>query len=145
MSFRLNGDPDGGILVADLLQGTCDIRAGGLQSARTLLDDARRSHSETLAYPRFWFHSLEGEIALAEKDPSRAATAFAAAEPQRKMPYIGSRNDGLWTLLGNSVFPRDGVARARAAQGRTDEAIAIYRGLLTPGRQSKFTSYFEPR
>ena len=59
------------------------------------------------------------------------------------MPFV--RSEPVWTLLANNAFPHDGVARARIAQGRIDEAIAIYRGLLKPGRDSKFTGFFEPR
>jgi len=134
-----------GSFVASLILGTCDLRSGRLESARKSLEDARRTYQESFAPQRLWFHLLEGEFALAEKDPARAAVAFAAAEPQRKMPFNRTGEPGLWTLLENSCFPRDGVARARIAQGRFDDAIAIYRGLLTPGKTSKFTAFFEPR
>jgi tetratricopeptide (TPR) repeat protein len=134
-----------GPLIWDLILGTCEARAGKVQDARKLLESARPNYRDAYAYQRFAFHSLEGEIALAEKDPARAAAAFTAAEPQRKMPFNRSADAGYWTLLGNSVLPRDGLARARVAQGRIDDAIAIYRGLLTPGRDSKFTAFFEPR
>jgi hypothetical protein len=41
---------------------------------------------------RWWFHALDGEIALAENDPARAAAAFAAGEPPRKMPIARIRD-----------------------------------------------------
>jgi serine/threonine protein kinase/tetratricopeptide (TPR) repeat protein len=145
VEIGLSGGPSGGALVADLLIGTCNARSGKLDSARVRLEHAKQEYREAFAFHRFWLHSLEGEVALAEKDPARASAAFAAGEPPQKMPFNRTGDEAVWTLLGNSVFPRDGVARALVAQGRVEEAIKVYRALLTPGRDSKFTAFFEPR
>ncbi len=48
------------------------------------------------------------------------------------------------SFLSNNLVLRDGRARAAAAQGKLDEAIALYRGLLTPGPQQKWTAMLDP-
>ena len=55
---------------------------------------------------------------------------------------------GTWESLSfyaNNLVLRDGRARAAAAQGRRAEAIALYRALLTPGPEQKWTAMLDPR
>ena len=49
------------------------------------------------------------------------------------------------SFYGNNLVLRDGRARVAAAQGRTAEAITLYRGLLTPGPEQKWTAMLDPR
>jgi tetratricopeptide (TPR) repeat protein len=48
------------------------------------------------------------------------------------------------SFLANNLVLRDGRARAAVAQGKLDEAIRLYRGLLTPGPQQKWTAMLDP-
>ena len=90
-------------------------------------------------------HALEGEVALAEREFDKAARAFAAGEPARKMYVVLQGIHESLTFYANNLVLRDGRARVAAAQGRTAEAIALYRGLLTPGPEQKWTAMLDPR
>jgi tetratricopeptide (TPR) repeat protein len=90
---------------------------------------------------RWFYHALEGEIALAASDFPAARAAFSKGEPELKMTIIVS-------MTARSIFSnhwvRDGFARARAAEGDFTGAIEEYRKLLTPNRMSKWTAMLEP-
>jgi tetratricopeptide (TPR) repeat protein len=132
-------------LTFDLLIGTCEARTGQLDAARARLARSRPVLSAG-PYDLIWLARLfEGEIALAAGDIGAAAAAFEAAGPERRLPFNRSGALALPTLLSNSLILRDGLARVRVAQGRLDDAIAIYRGLLSSGPESKFTAFYEPR
>jgi tetratricopeptide (TPR) repeat protein len=90
-------------------------------------------------------HALAGEIALAAGDVAAAGAAFRAGEPVAKMPFVRRSTMGVLSFFGNNLVLRDGYARAQNAGGRLDEAIAEYRRLLTPGRDSKWVAMLEPR
>jgi serine/threonine protein kinase/tetratricopeptide (TPR) repeat protein len=129
----------------DLLAGSCAAMEGRLDAAKRRLGHAQTVYRSTSLLEVWWVHSLEGEVALAERDFDKAARAFAAGEPARKMFFT---NQGIFTWLtfyGNNLVLRDGRARVAAAQGRRAEAIALYRGLLTPGPDQKWTAMLDPR
>ncbi|MGQ0735529.1 MAG: protein kinase domain-containing protein [Acidobacteriota bacterium] len=131
-------------VIADVFAGTCDARAGRLPEARARLAHARGIHAAGAPHERWWLAALEGEIALAAGDAAAADRAFASGEPERKMVF----NRGtamLATIVANNLVLRDGRARAAAAQGRVDEAIRLYRELLTTGPTQKWTAVLEPR
>jgi tetratricopeptide (TPR) repeat protein len=46
--------------------------------------------------------------------------------------------------MANNLLQRDGRARAAVGQGKLDEAITLYRDLLTPGPQQKWTAMLDP-
>lgn len=46
--------------------------------------------------------------------------------------------------MANNLVQRDGRARAAVGQGKLDEAITLYRDLLTPGPQQKWTAMLDP-
>jgi TolB-like protein/Flp pilus assembly protein TadD len=129
------------------LAGHCDVLNRRLDAARLRLEEARTLHMAKWTPQKYWVAALEGEIALASRNYARAAQAFAAGEPARKMYFsFGSSITGLTvSFLANNFVSRDGLARVAIAQGRPAEAIAIYRALLTPGPQSKWTAILEPR
>ena len=132
-------------VLSDLLAGACDAGEGRLVEAKQRLGHARQVHRSTSPLEVWWMHALEGEVALAERDFDKAARAFAAGEPARKMFLV---LQGTWESLSfyaNNLVLRDGRARAAAAQGRTAEAIALYRALLTPGPEQKWTAMLDPR
>ena len=133
-------------LIFDLLAGTCEARTGQLDKARMRLAEHQAVLSRGEPYPLVWLaRLLEGEIALAAGDVPGAAAAFEAAGPARRLPFNRSGLFPVTTVPLNNMFLRDGLARARVAQGRVDEAIAIYRDLLSAGPESKFTAFYEPR
>jgi tetratricopeptide (TPR) repeat protein/tRNA A-37 threonylcarbamoyl transferase component Bud32 len=132
-------------VLSDLLAGACDAGEGRLVEAKQRLGHAMQVHRSTSPLELWWMHALEGEVALAERDFDKAARAFAAGEPARKMFLV---LQGTWESLSffaNNLVLRDGRARAAAAQGRTAEAIALYRALLTPGPEQKWTAMLDPR
>jgi tetratricopeptide (TPR) repeat protein len=125
---------------ASLLAGTAEARSGRIESARARVKDSEDAKA------RFWYATLEGEIALAAGDLGAAEVAFAAAEPPVKMPSsMGGPSGIVENVLTNSVIFRDGKARVRRAQGDSKSAIAIYRDLLTPGMSSKWIAWLDPR
>jgi tetratricopeptide (TPR) repeat protein len=131
-------------VLGELFTGTCDAREGRLASARQHLARARAQLESTSPAERWWVSALEGEIALAERDYDRAGRSFAGGEPPRKMFFSRSGVEVALSFLSNNLVLRDGRARAAAAQGKLDEAITLYRGLLTPGPQQKWTAMLDP-
>ncbi len=131
-------------IVAGLLAGACEARDGRVAGARQHLTRARARLESTSPVERWWVAALEGEIAIAERDYEEATRSFAGGEPTRKMFFSRSGIGIPLSFLANNLVLRDGRARAMAAQGRLDEAIAIYRGLLTPGPQQKWTAMLDP-
>ena len=132
-------------VLSDLLAGACDVGAGRLVEAKQRLGHARQVHRSTSPLEVWWMHALEGEVALAERDFDKAARAFAAGEPARKMFLVLQGTRESLSFYANNLVLRDGRARAAAAQGRTAEAIALYRALLTPGPEQKWTAMLDPR
>jgi tetratricopeptide (TPR) repeat protein len=94
--------------------------------------------------PENWWHNaLEGEIALAAGDLEKAASAFSAGQPSKKM-WFSTRYANL-AILANNLISRDGLARVAKARGDLPRAIQIYRELLSYGPDQKWVSVFEPR
>ncbi|HEY6212814.1 MAG TPA: tetratricopeptide repeat protein, partial [Vicinamibacterales bacterium] len=133
------------LVLADVLSGICEARGRQIDRARARLERAKSVYLAAAVEERWWVQALAGEIALAGGSAADAESAFAAGEPSRKMAVMRSNRAAAITLFANNLPSRDGRARALAAQGRIDEAIAAYRQLLTPGRESKWTAFYEPR
>ncbi len=130
-------------VAAHTFTGLSALQEGRIDTARSRLhDQAGILHRDST--PEFWWHKLlEGEIALAQGDPQKAAAAFLAGEPQGKMwLHLNSLHV---PLLANNLLSRDGAARAAKARGDLPEAIRIYRHLLTVGPKQKWTAMYEPR
>jgi serine/threonine protein kinase/tetratricopeptide (TPR) repeat protein len=133
-------------IAADLLSGTCHARSGNSAEARNRFARASSAHRPSSTGERWWVRALEGEIALSTGNAAAAERVFAAGEPDTKMWFnrSGLLGSGFLTFLANNLILRDGRARAAAAQGRLDDAIARYRELLTPGPQQKWTAILDP-
>ena len=125
---------------AALLRGVALVRSGDLDAARSQLEISRKAHDED---DTWLYRALEGEIELAEGDLDAAEKAFMAGEPDIKMWF--SLGNPIATAYANNWPFHDGVARAKKAQGKTAEAIAIYRDLLEPDMGSKWTMWLQPR
>jgi tetratricopeptide (TPR) repeat protein len=132
-------------VLGDLLAGACDAGEGRLVAAKQRLGHAKQVHRPTSPLEVWWVHALEGEVALAEREFDKASRAFATGEPARKMFLVLQGIYESLSFYGNNLVLRDGRARVAAAQGRTAEAIALYRGLLTPGPEQKWTAMLDPR
>jgi tetratricopeptide (TPR) repeat protein len=130
-------------LFTELLAGTAEARSGDVSSARARWETQKDTSNPKQLLLNFAFRALEGEIALAEGDLQTAAAAFSAAEPEIKMHLHMTRP--VESLAVNNPPMRDGLARLKVAQGDLAGAIEIYRGLLTPDGESKWTAMLEPR
>jgi tetratricopeptide (TPR) repeat protein len=125
------------------LNGLAELGAGETPAARARLQLMRAAYRPVVDEERFWYHTLEGEISLADGSLNGASAAFQSAEPARRKPVRW--NPGSPSLFASSLPFRDGAARAAAARGDVRGAIQIYRRLLTYDANSKFIAAFEPR
>ncbi|MEE9234715.1 MAG: tetratricopeptide repeat protein, partial [Candidatus Acidoferrales bacterium] len=128
---------------AHLLAGIAEARSGRAGAARAHLESASKLYDAGKEWQNWWYHCLEGEIALAAGDLAAAEAAFSAGEPDLKM-WFGIVNP--WrSLFANQLPFRDWRARVKQARGDTTGAIEAYRKLLTPDISSKWTTALEPR
>ena len=126
-----------------LLSGQSELGAGRPHVARGRLDVLRQLYKPGIAEEKFWYQTLEGEVALAAGELERASAAFASGEPPGRMPIKWQA--GSLAILANSLLYRDGAARVAKARGDLRGAIQVYQRLLAYGPNSKFVAVFEPR
>jgi eukaryotic-like serine/threonine-protein kinase len=126
-----------------MLSGLAELGTGRSDAARARLAAMRQLYRPVVEEENFWFHTLEGEIALADGQLDGASAAFSAGEPTRRKPMTWQ--SGNLTILANSLPFRDGAARVAIARGDLRGAIQGYRRLLTYDATSKFIGAFEPR
>jgi tetratricopeptide (TPR) repeat protein len=128
------------LMLADLLGGMAEIRAGNIGNASVRLAAQKSRYTSRVAVEANWMSALEGEIALAQGRYDEALSSFRA---QQKA----------WTILGRdatTVFAinlptRDGVARVEIARGNRKAAIEEYRRLTTAGPGQASSAVLEPR
>jgi tetratricopeptide (TPR) repeat protein len=132
-----------GLVLVHLMSGIAQVRAGHIDQARRHLEMQERLFNSSVEPENWWHNALVGEIALAAGDLGKAAAAFSAGEPSRKMWWT-TRYSNL-SILANNLISRDGLARVATAQGDLARAIQIYRQLLSYGPDQKWVSVFEPR
>jgi non-specific serine/threonine protein kinase len=130
-------------MLAHLLAGAAEARGGNPDTARKLLKSQEDVYHPDDLITNRWPRALAGEIALAAGDLAAAEEAFRAAEPEHKAWF--SNGHGAWSAFSNNHPFRDGLARTKEAQGDLTGAIALYRALLTPSMDSKWTAALEPR
>ena len=124
-----------------LLSGLAHIQAGRLADASSQYEAQGRVYKGMNEMERSWRRMLEAELALARRELDRAAAAFSASEPTRRI------FDGAYTgtsILFNDLPSRDGLARVAIVRGDLDDAIKRYRDLLRYGSHSKWVAPYEP-
>jgi tetratricopeptide (TPR) repeat protein/TolB-like protein len=131
------------LVLAELMAGLADIRAGRLERARERLESQKRLHIAAKPFEKGWHGALDGEIALAEKRLDAAASAFSASEPPSRL-WIALYLDYPWAVM-TDIPARDGMARVRKTRGDLKGAIEWYRRLLVPGAAQKWPALFNPR
>jgi eukaryotic-like serine/threonine-protein kinase len=132
-----------GLMLVHLMSGIVEVRTGRMDQARLHLEMQGRLFNSAVAPENWWHNALEGEIALAAGDLEKAASAFSAGQPSKKM-WFSTRYANL-SILANNLISRDGLARVARARGDPSRAIQIYRQLLSYGPDQKWVSVFEPR
>jgi tetratricopeptide (TPR) repeat protein len=130
-------------VLVPLLDGVAKVRAGRMDAARAVLEQQKKIYDRRQSSENWWYHALEGEIALAAGDLVSAETAFAAGEPPVKMWF--GLNVPILSILSNNLPFRDGLARVKVARGDLAGAIEIYRRLLTVDISQKWIALLEPR
>ena len=107
------------------------------------LETAESFFSPSTPRQLFQVQALRAEIALVEGDLSAAEAAYVGGLPQAKMWLNLGRFE--WSAMANHSPSRDLIARVQIARGELRKAIETYRALNTPGPESKWTSWLEPR
>jgi len=130
-------------IVAHLLAGVAEAHSGQLAAARARLESARKLFQPGDDGIKWWYHALEGEIALAGGDLAAAESAFTAGEPELKMFF--SNVVILESVFANDLPWRDWQARTKKARGDIPGAIEVYRRLLTSDISAKWVAVYEPR
>jgi tetratricopeptide (TPR) repeat protein len=130
-------------LYRTFVDGVARARAADLAGARARLDAMGKDYDVSQSPDKFWYHTLEGEIALASGDAVTADTAFQKGEPEIHMFFNVGNSDS--SVLANNLSFRDGVARARKAKGDIAGAIEAYRQIFAVDISQKWTAMLEPR
>jgi tetratricopeptide (TPR) repeat protein len=131
------------LVLVHLMNGIAHARAGRVDQARVHLAMQGRLFNSAVEPENWWHNALEGEIALAAGDLEKAASAFSAGQPSKKMWFSAFYSN--LSILANNLISRDGLARVATARGDRTRAIRIYRQLLSYGPDQKWVSVFEPR
>ena len=129
------------LVLAGLIGGVADIRAGNVKNATSRLASQKSHHDSDDRVEANWVAALEGEIALAEGQHDRALSSFQAAQ---KPAWITLGRDAS-TVFGTNSPSRDGPARVEIARGNRTAAIDAYRRLTTVGPGTRSSAVLEPR
>src|SRR5918995_2180108 len=128
------------LVLADLIGGVAEIRAGNVASASTRLI-ARKTRYDNIPTESNWVAAFDGEVALAQGRYDAAVSSFKAG--QKKAWMILGRDDT--TVFATSMPTRDGLARVEMARGNRKAAIAEYRRLTTVSTSPDSSAVLEPR
>ena len=129
------------LVLAGLMGGVAEIRAGNLKNATERVASQRARYDSDVPVEAKWFAALEGEMALAQGRFDEAATRFKAA--QRKVWLILGRDAS--TVFATNVPSRDGLARVEIARRNRAAAIEEYRRLTTGSPRQRSSAALEPR
>ena len=128
------------LVLAGLIAGVAEIRAGDAKNAASHLSSQRAHHDSDNRVEANWIASLEGEIALAEEQYDRAMERFKAQQPAWQT--LGRDAS---TVFAISLPSRDGPARVEMARGNRAAAIEEYRRLTSVGAANRSSAALEPR
>jgi serine/threonine protein kinase len=128
------------LMLADLMGGIAEIRAGNIGNARERLAAQKSRYTSAVPLEANWISALEGEIALAQGRYDEAVSSFRA---QQKAWMILGRDAA--SVFAINVPARDGIARVHARRGNRDDAIAEYRRLTAVGAARRSSAVLEPR
>jgi serine/threonine protein kinase len=129
------------LVLAELIGGIADIRAGNVKSAESRLVSQKTRYSSNNTMESNWVAALEGEIALAQAQHDRAIASFKAAQ---KPAWLILGRDAS-TVFATNLPSRDGIARVEAARGNRSAAIEEYRRLTAFGPDRRSSAVLEPR
>ena len=132
------------LVLADLIGGVAEIRAGDVKSAVSRLASQKARHDSGDPVESNWVAALEGEIALAQRQYDQAVSSFKAAQIERVANARSRRIDGVcdqpavarrawraWTLReGNRAAAIEEYRRSdrrRPSQGHVRGARASLR------------------
>jgi serine/threonine protein kinase len=129
------------LVLADLIGGVAEIRAGNVANASARLASQKSRYDSDDRVESNWVAALEGEIALAEGQYDRALTSFKAA--QTKVWLTLGRDSS--TVFATNLPSRDGLARVEMARHNQAAAIEEYRRVTTAGAGNQSSAVLEPR
>ena len=130
-------------VAAHTLGGLAALQAGRIDEARSHLNDQSRIVKQVSAPETWWHKLLEGEIALAQGDPQKAAAAFSAGEPRGKMWL--HLNTLHIPLLANDLPSRDGLGACGESAGRFCGSDSNLPPSADDWSEPKWTAMYEPR
>jgi tetratricopeptide (TPR) repeat protein len=129
------------LVLADLIGGIAEIRAGNVSSASVRLGAQKSRYDSDDRVESNWVAALEGEIALAKGQFDSALSSFKSA--QTKAWLTLGRDSS--TVFATNLPSGDGVARVYIALGNRAAAIEEYRRLTTAGPSRPSSAVLEPR
>jgi tetratricopeptide (TPR) repeat protein len=129
------------LVLADLLAGIAEIRAGNLMNAVSRHGAQKSRYDGSERIEANWVAALEGEIALAHYEYARAVSSFKAAQTP---VWVTLGGDSL-TLFAMNPSSRDGLARVAISRGNHPTAIQEYRRLTAVGAGPRSSAALEPR
>jgi tetratricopeptide (TPR) repeat protein/predicted Ser/Thr protein kinase len=128
------------LVLADLVGGVADLRAGNLMGAVARLGAQKSRHDSDDRVESNWVAALEGEIALAHGQYDQAMAAFKASES----PAWLTLGNGILAVFAMNPPSRDGRARVNVARGNRTAAVEEYRRLTAAGPEAR-SAMLEPR
>ena len=129
------------LVLADLIGGVAEIRAGDVKSAVSRLASQKSRHSGGDPVESIWIAALAGETALAQRQYDQAASSFKTAQ-MRVWETLGRDAS---TVFAINLPSRDGLARVELARGNRAAAIDGYKRLTATGPTRGTSGVLEPR
>lgn len=129
------------LVLADLIGGIAEIRAGHVENAAARLASLKPSIVGDDRVEANWVASLEAEIALAQGRYDDAEARFKAAQQKGWHPLGRDAS----TVFAFSLPSRDGLARVAVARSQRLAAIDEYRRLTVTGQSRGSSAALEPR
>ncbi len=129
------------LVLADLIGGVAEIRAGNVTDASARLAVQKSRYDSDDRVQSNWVAALDGEFALAQGQYDRALTSFK--EAQTKAWLTLGRDSA--TVFATNLPSRDGLARVEIARRNRAAAIEEYRRLTALGSGNLSSAVLEPR